>query len=89
MRTRLIQRQVIRPTIRFQISLLQRPLRLPLMMDDDDANADPMSDTQMDFGATATNLRWTLEEDAKLTTAVAKNLQEEVRLRVQSRFILA
>jgi hypothetical protein len=42
--------------------------RRPPPAADDDTNADPKTDTQPNAGAT--RRRWTLEEDAKLTTAV-------------------
>jgi alkylhydroperoxidase/carboxymuconolactone decarboxylase family protein YurZ len=38
--------------------------------DDANANADLVTDTQMNAGATTANRRWTSEEDAKLTSAV-------------------
>jgi hypothetical protein len=37
---------------------------------DNDANADPVTDTQPNAGATRATGNWTLEEDAKLTNAV-------------------
>jgi hypothetical protein len=38
--------------------------------DNDDTNADPVTDTQPNAGATRATGSWTLEEDAKLTSAV-------------------
>jgi hypothetical protein len=42
-------------------------------IDNDDANADPVTDTQPKPGAT--RRRWTLEEDSKLTSAVASTFK--------------
>jgi hypothetical protein len=44
--------------------------------DDDDDDADPVTDTQPNDGATG---RWTLEEDAKLTSAVTNTSKKKHR----------
>jgi hypothetical protein len=46
----------------------------PPAADDDDADADPVTDTQPNAGATG---RWTLEEDAKLTRAVSNTSKKK------------
>jgi hypothetical protein len=49
----------------------------PPTADNDDANADSVTDTQPNAGATQATRRWTLEEDAKLTSAVANTSKKK------------
>jgi hypothetical protein len=44
---------------------------------DDDANTDSATDAHSNPGATGVNRRWTLEEDAELTSAVAKTKKKK------------
>ena len=49
----------------------------PPAADNDDENADLMTDTHSNAGATRATGRWTLEEDAKLTSAVANTSEKK------------
>jgi hypothetical protein len=49
-------------------------LPLPVADNNDDPNADLVTDTQPDAGATAS---WTPEEDAKLTSAIANTRRKK------------
>jgi hypothetical protein len=50
----------------------------PLVADNDDTNANPMADTSSNAGAsTWATARWTTEEDAKLTSAVASTSKKK------------
>jgi myb proto-oncogene protein len=48
-----------------------------LLADDANANADPLTDTRPNAGATQAFRRWTLEEDAKLTRAVTNTSKKK------------
>jgi hypothetical protein len=45
--------------------------------DDDDVNADPVTDTQPNAGVTRATGRWTVDEDVNLTTAVANTSKKK------------
>jgi hypothetical protein len=49
----------------------------PPAADDDDLNADTVTDTQPNAGATRATARWTTDEDVQLTTAVANTSKKK------------
>jgi hypothetical protein len=49
----------------------------PAAADNDDANAEPVTDTQLNARTPGATGRWTLVEDAKLTTAVTKTRKKK------------
>jgi hypothetical protein len=57
-----------------QLTLVGLP---PPATDKDDANANPLTDTQSNSGATRMTGRWTLEEVVKLTSAVANTSKKK------------